>query len=220
MKVQATKKQADPRIGEIQKWIAQFGSSIGNAQRVNKPELDDLGATSGTVMQVIWRLAKATPPVPLTADTMLAILEEKALLREVKKQLKLSSKEVVVSEKNFEKSRDMWVASRVPETANDREQVVKDVQRWVKNELPAMRDREAIMEAVDLRIEAGVDFRTRFVPVDAKELQVQELEERHPGRVYRDPKAKQVFLVLKPNEKAEVTNRGLEIADASPEIGR
>jgi hypothetical protein len=217
MKVAPT-KQADPRIAEIQRWISQFGSSIGNAQRVNKSELDEIGATSGTVMQVIWRLAKAEPPVELNADTMLGILEERALLREVKKQLKLSSKEVKSSEKNFEKSRDVWVASLVPQETPDRGTVVKAVQRWVKTELPDLRDREAIMEAAALRVEAGVDFRTRFVPVDATAQQINDLEEKHPGRVYRDSRENKVFLVLKPNEKAEVTQRGLVVSATTPEI--
>ena len=217
MKIQAP---VNPRIAEIQKWISVCGGSIANAERVNKTALEELGSKPGTVMQVLWRLAKAEPPIALTVETMLGILEEKNLVKEVKKQLKLTSKDVKTTTKNFEKSRDVWVASLVPKDAPDREAAVKAVQRWVKTEIPGMTNREDIMKATELRIQAGKDIRPTFFPSDALPRHITEFKEKNPGRVYHDPEQDKDYLILKPGEKAEVTGRGLTVSEApkAPEI--
>jgi len=61
----------------------------------------------------------------LTTQSFLEALEERNLLREVRKQLKLTDKEVKTSAQNFNKSRHAWIASRVPEDVRDRDALVR-----------------------------------------------------------------------------------------------
>jgi hypothetical protein len=106
----------------------------------------------------------------------------------------------------------------VPDDVPNRAAVVKQLESWVKTEIPDMTDREAIMEAVDLRMQAGKDFRPMFLPPRTEKRHLDELAKQHPGRVYNE-KSGRIFLIVKPGEKAELAEKGIQIsgpADPKP----
>ncbi len=212
------KSEMNPRIAAIQMWIGKNGSSIANAYQVQASTLEELNAPRGVIEKVLWRIARQEPPMELTTQTLLEALEERNLLREVRKQLKLTDKEVKTSVQNFNKSRHAWIASRVLQDVRDRDALVRDVESWVKSELPEMTDREAIMEAVDIRLQAGQDFRPGFPPLGTQQRHLDELAEQSPGRVYHQKRTGRTFLIVKPGEKATLTDAGIEIK--APEAPR
>ena len=132
------KNEMNARIAAIQMWIGKNGSSIANAYQVQASTLEELNAPRGVIEKVLWRIARQDPPMELTTQSLLEALEERNLLREVRKQLKLTDKEVKTSAQNFNKSRHAWIASRVPEDVRDRDALVRDVEFWVKSELSEM----------------------------------------------------------------------------------
>ena len=208
--------QISPRIAAIQAWIGKNGSSIANAYQVQAAYFEELGASRGIIEKVLWRVAREEPLIELTTDSLLKALGEKTLLREVRKQLKLSDKEFKTAAQNFNQSRHAWIASRVPEDVPDRAVVIRDVEFWVKSEIPDMTDREAIMEAVDLRIQAGVDFRPLYPPLRTERRHLDELAKQSPGRVYHQKRTGKTFLIVKPGETATLTDKGLKIAAPEP----
>ena len=222
MKIQSVQgkpqNQTDPRIAAIQAWIGQNGANVANAYRVQATKFEEMGAPRGVIEKVLWRIAREEPLIDLTTNTMLKALDEKNLLKEVRKQLKFSKQEFQSAVQNFDKSRLAWIASRIPGDVPDREEVVKKVEKWVKTEIPDMTAREAIMEAVDLRVEADRDFRPAFPPLRTEKRHLDELAKQHPGRVYHEKRTGRDFLILKPGEAVELTERGLQITGPVPKV--
>ena len=64
-----------------------------------------------------------------------------------------------------------------------------------------MTARQAIMEAVDLRVQADEDFRPAFPPARTEKKHLDELAKQHPGRVYHDKRTGRGFLILKPGKQ-------------------
>jgi hypothetical protein len=207
MKIQSV----NPRISAIQAWMGQNGANVANAYRVQATSFEEMGAPRGVIEKVLWRIAREEPLMELTTASMLKALDQKNLLREVRKQLKFSKQEFKSAAQNFDKSRHAWIASRIPEDAPDRAALVRRVEGWVKLELAEMTAREAIMEAVDLRVQAGEDFRPTYPPARAERKHLDDLAKQHPGRVYHDNSGRG-FLIVKPGEKVELTDKGLQIA--------
>lgn len=222
------------RVKQIQQWIGGGGPSIRNAYVVNASGLAAIGADKqGIIEQILWRIAKETPNLEFTANRLLDILQTKSLLKEAKKQVGLNNKQSVKKERGFDVARRVLIESKVNDFFEQRlasaakspdalgaaqravDKVANAVEAWVKKELPLMTNTKAIQQATILRIEADVDFTPMDAPFGTKPSDFAKLEASQPGRVYHDNG--NTYLLVKPDEKAELGKKGLEFNAKSPE---
>lgn len=201
------------RTQQIQNWIGSLGGSIGNAYRVNEKPLAAMGAKRGVIEKILWRLGKSKPEMQLTPDALLKILEPDTLIKEVRKQMKIDSKEHGLHEAAFRQTRLQLIRSKLGKEAPDKR--VKDVEQWFANKLPEMRDTRSILGAVDLFVESDGKAAPLFVPRLTTPEQIAKLGKTSPGRVYIDETG-EALLLLKPGERAVVENDQLRIE--APEL--
>lgn len=211
MKIQQPDTAKTAEAKRIQAWIGQHGSNIRNAYKTNEQAMNELEARPGIIERMLWRIAREKPNFELTTDSMLEVLAQKNLMREVKKQLKADDLEASRKSKGFAEMRRRLIASKVPKSEPERDAKVAEIDAWFKDVLPEMRDTKEVLGATALRLESGRNIHPVITPLGTTEEQIKAFEKGNPGRVYMD-KVGTKLLLLKPGEKAGLDGGKLAIA--------